>query len=108
MHKALFVAMFVLVLATKAFAGVTLDISVSLRGHVQDENGEAVAGVRVTADGFLTYAVTNEDGNFVLNLETSSGKEVRVRAVKKGCESADQYHLISELPMTISLEGCKK
>jgi multidrug efflux pump subunit AcrA (membrane-fusion protein) len=55
---------------------------VTIRGTVEDENGNAVAGARVAVSGYSEIATTDEMGNFSLPAHRAEGQLVSVRAEK--------------------------
>jgi len=76
----------------------------TLRGIVRDEQARAVPGARVHLIGYSAESVlTDQQGAFVLPTHGAEGQEVRVRAELNGFESADQYHVVNSMPMTIKL-----
>lgn len=67
--------------ATIQLAAVT---SAMLRGVVVDDGLRAIAGAKVSIEGYPDVAVTDSRGNFVLPAHAGNGQMVEVRAHKGG------------------------
>ncbi len=78
---------------------------VSVRGIVVDPSNRAVAGVRVSVVGYPGEAVvTAEDGHFELPAHAAYSEDVRLRGLKEGYKTADEYVLAGIHPITLLLE----
>jgi TonB-linked SusC/RagA family outer membrane protein len=55
------------------YTGTSLAQGISVKGKVTDETGQALPGVTILLKGSSTGATTNPDGNYTLNLPSSTG-----------------------------------
>ena len=81
------------------------DGSASVAGMVQDGQGKALAGVRVSVVGKSESMVTEDDGKFVLSISAAEGEGVLLHAEKPGYAAVTQSHLAGDEPAVLVLDA---
>lgn len=84
---------------------LTKDGSASVTGMVQDAQGRALAGVRVSVIGKPNSVITGADGGFVLDIGAADGEMVQLHAEKAGYGPVTQSHLAGDEPAVLVLDA---
>ena len=80
------------------------DEAARVRGIVQDPAGKALAGVRVSVEGYGGESlVTDDTGSFALPAHAADGQQVALRAEKAGYQPTTLWHPAGRSPATLIL-----
>ncbi|MGA8028138.1 MAG: carboxypeptidase-like regulatory domain-containing protein [Bryobacteraceae bacterium] len=79
------------------------DSTAKVHGAVQDNNGQLLAGAKVTVPGFDAVATTGSSGAFELESHAAPGQNVRLHVEKPGYQPIDQDQIVSSEPIIVQL-----
>ncbi len=92
-------------LAPSVMVRLAANPSITVRGIVLDEAGNALEGVRVSIVGHEGEAIsTGSAGQFVLPVHAADGQQVQLHAEKAGYEPVTQFHPAGTFPANLILD----
>lgn len=65
-----------------------------LKGRIIDEDGEPIAGAKISVMGGLGEGISNYDGNFSFPVKAKKGEEVKMLIQKNGYKNKNIYHIL--------------